>query len=76
MSAWWILAFILCFVTLVLGLFLFPGLHQVIIGIDTSQGGYIENGIHTLTPYAFLGAIIIGIITMIKGRSGGGGGSV
>ena len=73
MTAWWILVCILAFVALVLGLFLFPGLHQVIIGIDTSQGGYIENGLHTLTPYAFIGAIVIGLISMIKGRSGGGG---
>jgi hypothetical protein len=73
MTAWWILVCILCFVALVLGLFLFPGVHQAIIGIDTSQGGYIENGLHTLTPYAFIGAIVIGLISMIKGRSGGGG---
>ena len=73
MSAWWILAGIIGFSVVILGLFLFPNLHSVVIGIDTSQGGYIENGIHTLIPYAFLGAIGIGIWTILKGRSGGGG---
>ena len=68
MSAWWILVAIIAFICLVLGLFLFPSVHQVCIGIDTSQGGYIENGIHTLTPYGFLAAILIGIVGLIRGK--------
>jgi hypothetical protein len=66
----WILLGVIAFIVVILGSFMFPGIHTVVTTVDTSKGGYIQNAITTLTPYAFLLAIPLGIYALSK-RGGG-----
>lgn len=71
----WIKAFVICFILLVLGFYLFPGVHTEMI--MTSSANTTENitgwnkiaiAEHSLYPYAFIGGIFFVIFLVWQSR--------
>jgi hypothetical protein len=61
-----IFAAVVVLVLVVLGFFLFPGMNNMIQGMNTAGFGYILRGESTLMPYIFIGGILLTAFLLFK----------
>ena len=60
---------LLAFIFLIVGFYIFPGIHTYILSIDSTGFGTIMNTLYVMMPYIIIGVVILGCWYFIKGRS-------
>ena len=64
-----VFAVIMCFVLVILGLYLFPGLHAEILAVDTSEWNNIAAVVHAFIPIGFIAMVVVAVVWKWRGQS-------